>query len=509
MKISRQVGTQSQILNVYVQDFNVTTGAGLANIPATTVSYSWFRNNQSGVSTGVSVSTASMGAYTSGAWTQINSATALGWYQFGIPNDALLSGDCCALHLYVSTGAFTMAPLPIEIELTKTNNQQYMSSQTVGFVLNGVNMTSVRGTAAVTSAGGQLLVSTQTLASVPTAAANALAVWSEINSSYSGVSTFGYLAKQVTSIAAGVNVTSIRNSPAVTSGAGILNVSTQTLQAVAAADVWNAFTSTYSSAGTFGGGFLTSSDVASSSQIIQGIWGELTTAYTSAASTMGLAVYTAQSASGLTSSVVGDAVWSRINSSYSGISTFGYVLKQVTSIAAGVNVTGFAGAITTNARVVQIYGSAAATSGAGIFTVSTQTLSGATGSVNVSSIMGSPVVTTAAGVILVSTQSLAGIVVSTQTIPSFAVAGDAMALTAGERATLAGTILTTTQAESYRSVNATGSLMQLMYEVVGNLTEQTASGTTRTLASVTSHTGNVAQYQYDSSSNPASITRIS
>jgi len=130
LKLQRAIGQTSQILNLFVQDGSVSTGAGLANIPATTVSYTWFHNNQAAVSTGVAVSTASMGTYTSGAWTQISSSLALGWYQFGLPDGALAIGDAVGIHFYVSTGAFPMVPLPVEIELVRDNPQQFSSSKT-------------------------------------------------------------------------------------------------------------------------------------------------------------------------------------------------------------------------------------------------------------------------------------------------------------------------------------------------------------------------------------------
>ena len=588
MKISRQVGTQSQILNVYAQDFSVSTGAGIANIPASTVSYSWFRNNHAGVSTGTGVSTASMGTYTSGAWTQVNSATALGWYQFCIPNDALLSGDCSALLLRVSTGAFNMAPIPIEIELTKTNNQQYMSSQTVGFVQNGVNVTAFSaaittnanviqayGSAIVTSASGQFLVSTQ------------------------AIDKGGY---GVTSISASVtttaNLVQIYGSAAVTSAGGQLTVSTQTIDktgyAVTAisSDVYvslnwanvtnkaayNDLSSTFISTNQS----IAGASAPTAAQVAQAVWDEIATSHTASSSfaqvlKLGMSnvstlitgvnvtsfmgtssparpgyvgidwafvtskaayndlsstfISTNQSIAGAsapTAAQVAQAVWSEINSSYSGVSTFGYVVKQVTSVSAGVNVTAFSGAITTNANLLQIYGSAAVTSASGQLRVSTQAIdkggygvttiaSNITTNANLLQVYGSAVGTSASGTLTVSTQTIPTFASSADarlafldvSVSSRAAAGDAMALTAAERATLAGTILTTTMAESYRSVNATGSLMQLGYEILANLTEQTASGTTRTLASVTSHAGNVAQYQYDSSSQPASIKRIS
>lgn len=733
MKISRQIGTVSQILQLYAQDASVSTGAGLANVFASNVTYSWFRSNQNGVSTAAAGSTATLGIFSSGAWKQIDSTNAKGWYQFGLPNDALLSGDSVGIHIYVSSGPLTiMAPLPVEIELTKTNNQQYMSSQTVGFVQNGVNVTSmssavtttanvvqIYGSAAVTSASGQYRVSTQaidkggygvtTVASAVTTNANLLQVYGvAVVTSASGILTVSTQTLGAFTVA-GVNVTAFAGSAVATSGAGILNVSTQAIDkggygvtTISAAITTNAnVIQAYGSAivtsasgqfrvstqtlGAFtvagvnvtafagsaivtsGAGILnvstqtmsyvTSSDVASSSQIIQGVWNELYTAYTSVSSSFGQSLFNAQSASGLTSSQVGDAVWSRINSSYSGVSTFGYVLKQVTSISAGVNVTSLSGTITTNANVIQAYGSAIVTSASGQFRVSTQAIDkggygvttiasnitsnanvvqwlgvgavgangypgvdwgnvtnkaayndlsstfistnqsiagasaptaaqvavavwgeinsssvysnvstfgyvvkqvtsisggGGSGSVNVTSIAGQPVVTTGAGVLLVSTQTIPTFASSSDarfifldvsvssraassdsrlgnldgsissraassdarlarldvSVSSRAADGAAMALTAGERATLAGVILTTTQSESFRADGSPGSLTQIAYEVLANLTEFSNSGTTRTLGSVTSGALGVATYQYNSTT-PSAITRVS
>lgn len=126
MKISRQVGTVSEVLNIYIQDVSVSTGAGLANVVASSVSYGILRNNQATVSTGtLSTSTGALGLYFASTLTQASSTSALGWYQLGVPNFVFASGSSSLLHLY---GAPNMVPLPIEIELTKTNNQQYTSS---------------------------------------------------------------------------------------------------------------------------------------------------------------------------------------------------------------------------------------------------------------------------------------------------------------------------------------------------------------------------------------------
>ena len=114
MKLSRQVGTASQLLNVFVQDATVSTGAGLINVVGSTVSYTWFRSDQVGASTGIASTAGSMGVYSTSAWTQVNSNNALGWYQFGAPDGVFLSGDSAAIHFYVSSGPnVIMAPLPL------------------------------------------------------------------------------------------------------------------------------------------------------------------------------------------------------------------------------------------------------------------------------------------------------------------------------------------------------------------------------------------------------------
>ena len=121
MKISRQVGTVSEILNIYIQDATVSTGAGLANVSASSVNFAWMRNNQATVSSGTCSSNTTLGTYSTVALIQVNSTSTLGWYQFGCPDGALASGRSVLVHL--SGGPAAMAQVPIEIELTAGTNQ--------------------------------------------------------------------------------------------------------------------------------------------------------------------------------------------------------------------------------------------------------------------------------------------------------------------------------------------------------------------------------------------------
>src|SRR3990167_5925017 len=205
MKISRQVGTASEILNLFVSDASVTTGAGLANVIGSSVAYAWWHNDQAAASTGTASTAGAMGIYSTSAWVQISSTAARGWYQFGTPNGVFASGRSAALYF---NGAVNMAPLPVEVELTKINNQQYDSS-TVFLAhtsTSPANLLQVYGSAIVTSASGQLLVSTQA-----------------IDKGGYGVTT---VAANITTNA---NVIQAYGSAVVTSASGQFRVSTQTL----------------------------------------------------------------------------------------------------------------------------------------------------------------------------------------------------------------------------------------------------------------------------------------
>lgn len=245
MKLSRQVGTASEVLDIFVSDASVTTGAGLANVIGSSVSYSWWHNDQASASTGTASTAGAMGVYSTSAWVQVSSSNALGWYQFGAPNGVFASGRSAAIHFY---GAPGMAPLPVEVELTKTDNQTYTSSQSIGNVLAQVssNMYRIYSANAVTSASGTLVVSTQaidkggygvtTVAANITTNANVLQIYgSAAVTSASG--QFRVSTQAIDKAGYGVTSVAFYGTAAVTSGAGILTVSTQTLEAASGGDV--------------------------------------------------------------------------------------------------------------------------------------------------------------------------------------------------------------------------------------------------------------------------------
>ena len=138
-KISRQVGTTNEILNIFIRDVTNTSSFGLANVSSSAVNFSWMRNNQATVSSGIATAGGTLGTYSVSTLTEMSSSLALGWYQFSPPNEVFASGNSAILHLY---GYPNMAATPIEIELTATNNQ----------AISGVNVSSING-ATVTGDG--------------------------------------------------------------------------------------------------------------------------------------------------------------------------------------------------------------------------------------------------------------------------------------------------------------------------------------------------------------------
>jgi hypothetical protein len=95
---------------------------------------------------------------------------------------------------------------------------------------------------------------------------------------------------------------------------------------------------------------------------------------------------------------------------------------------------------------------------------------------------------------------------ATQAAYAPAKAGDAMALTSGQRTSLAGAINTTQITESYRANAAAPTPAQFMSEVLGHLGEMSISGTTKTLNKL-DHSTPAETFTLDDATTPSAITR--
>lgn len=484
--ISRKIGSASQILEVFVNDATVSTGAGLANIVASSVTFAWFRSNMAAVSSGT-CTTGTLGTFGVSSFVQALSTNALGWYQFCPPDGVFLSGSSAAIHLSLAP---SMAPLPILIELTATDNQTAMSSQTISTFLSG----SVNASTVADKAG------------------------------------YG-----VSSVNTGVNVTSVVNSPAVTTAAGIQAVAwdlgrTANLTSTVAL---TGFSINLATTATF---LTTNNDKAGYgvSSVNTGV--NVSSVNGSALVTTSPGVITANVTSGVGVSSFAIAVGV---SSVADKSGYG-----VSSVNTGVNVTSVVGtaAVTTQAgifaTVFDLGRTANPNSTVAFSSLSISSQSVSIGAVNVTSVNGSAIVTTSPGMIAsawdlsnilnpTSTVVLSGLTISNVTTVSGGVtvntnndktgySGSVNVSSMGVNVTTATNLdktgyattdFTTALSESYRGVNSTGTPAQLLYELVANITEASNSGTTRTLNSVTSHLPGAVTYGYDSSTSPSLISR--
>ena len=224
-KIARQVGTASEKLNVFIRNDSNTSSAGLANIVASSVSFAWKRDDQATVSSGSCSSGGTLGTYSVSSLTQMSSTLMLGWYEFGAPDSLFVSGRSVALHMY---GAPNMVPVPMEIELTKLDNQQYVSSYNISTQAGGVRVSSITPPVGVSTG----TVSVSTLVGVST-----LTIQVGVSTGSVNVSAFA-LAVGVSSFTIGVGVSSVTNPVGVSSmniGVNISSVNGTTVTGTGAA----------------------------------------------------------------------------------------------------------------------------------------------------------------------------------------------------------------------------------------------------------------------------------
>ena len=188
MAITRAAGSTSEIINVYFRDTRSVSSTGMANVSASSITFSWCRDNSVAASSGICSSQTVVGTYSTASLTQIGSTSTLGWYQFGLHNGALASGKSAIVHFWSTASTAGVSPFSVEIDLLGNINPVSVSSSTI---LLGVSTLSVP--VGVSSASVNLGVSTL--------AASVSSVTGSVNiSSYSrdaGVSTIAVSEKLV------------------------------------------------------------------------------------------------------------------------------------------------------------------------------------------------------------------------------------------------------------------------------------------------------------------------
>lgn len=122
-KLSLKQGTTSKSVLVFIQNSGSTTGAGLTGLVFNSASLIAYYC-QPGVTGSTVISLATLAsataAYSSGGFKEIDATNMPGTYRLDIPNAALTGAADVVIML---SGAASMAPLPLEIELTGWDNQ--------------------------------------------------------------------------------------------------------------------------------------------------------------------------------------------------------------------------------------------------------------------------------------------------------------------------------------------------------------------------------------------------
>jgi hypothetical protein len=122
-KLSKVVGSTSEIWELFIQDSASTVGAGKTGLAYNTASLTcYYKRNTATGTTSVSLADiVALGTYVSGGFKEVDPSNMPGVYEFHPPNAALASGAQSVTFFF--KGASGMVVLPLEVELTLTNNQ--------------------------------------------------------------------------------------------------------------------------------------------------------------------------------------------------------------------------------------------------------------------------------------------------------------------------------------------------------------------------------------------------
>ena len=121
MKLKLNRGTTSKVLRIFVADSSQPTLKGLAGLTSTSSGLAWYYCREGDTSsTSITAVTSTLGTFTSGGFVAVDSTNMPGWYEIGVPNAALASGNSVIMQL---AGVTNMTPVLIEIELDAVNYQ--------------------------------------------------------------------------------------------------------------------------------------------------------------------------------------------------------------------------------------------------------------------------------------------------------------------------------------------------------------------------------------------------
>lgn len=113
-------GSTSQLINIFISDSSSTSGAGKTGLLYTSTNLTAYYYCSGATPVSVTLATMTVGTWASGGFIQIDATNMPGWYQFGVPNNALVSGCGNEVSFNIfekTTTALNVVPLPFAISL--------------------------------------------------------------------------------------------------------------------------------------------------------------------------------------------------------------------------------------------------------------------------------------------------------------------------------------------------------------------------------------------------------
>ncbi len=117
MKLKIKQGTTSKLIRIFAQDSAATDGSGKTGIAynASGLTAYYLREGDS-AATAITLYSGTVGTYSSGCWSEVDSTNMPGVYELGLP-DAAINATSDGSVVVMIKGASDMAPVLVEIEL--------------------------------------------------------------------------------------------------------------------------------------------------------------------------------------------------------------------------------------------------------------------------------------------------------------------------------------------------------------------------------------------------------
>lgn len=117
-------GSTSHLIDIFVQDSSVTTGAGLTGLLFNSAGLTCYYKRQGQATwSAVALATMTQGTYAAGGFKEGDATNAPGMYEFGIPNECIADNAGVTWVDFLFKGATNMAPVPLRILLKKVDFQ--------------------------------------------------------------------------------------------------------------------------------------------------------------------------------------------------------------------------------------------------------------------------------------------------------------------------------------------------------------------------------------------------